>query len=472
MRTALLAAVLALLYLATRGFFFNWDALYLARLLEQDDVANLFNPYRPLALLPYHLAWRIAPEGTGPLDAVTALNAILAGLAMALFWRLLARETASPGAALACTLATAFSTGFWIQAPGGKWYAFSTLLAVLSLLALHWWEERPEDRPRAAVTGAGLGLALLAHATLISLAVAVLSSFGRRPAARGTCAAVAFATVALGLGAMLAPALAKAPPGDLAALWRRDYEIRRQQEHPRWRLVQRLPLQVTGWPDPGSEVLGLPAWSTPAGAGALALLAGVLAATWRGDGRPVHRALWLFLPLHPAFLALTDSSNQNLLATLLPFWGLLAWPLARAPRPAVPTAMVLALGLGAFNYLACVAPTLRPEGNPWLAESRWFDRVLGADGLLLTRESLQGNYHRYVLGERALTLMPHNAGWVRQRLEKAAAEGRPVLLDPLILDRSDGWAPEPDQVTEALAPFVWAPAVRRPGQAPVLELLP
>jgi len=482
MRTATVAAALLVglsgLYLSTPGTVFNWDNLFLAEQLRAGDWGPLLTPYRPLSIVP-SLAWWSVLEGLAlgldPLAAQQVLGALLSAATIAGFFVLLQRDTGSTSSALLASLGVAVSMGFWFQATHPKWYGFTSLCLVGSLLALQRWSRKPASRARTALLGSLVGLAALVHGTLAALAAALVVVVERRLRWRHGLffLAVAALTAALGVAACLTAAGSVLPEGTLLETLRADARSRNLLSADLWRPVQRLPLLLTGAREPSGEVLGLPGWTHPLAPwvlGGLVVLAAALARRWR-EASPVRQALALFAGLHLAFLALVDPTNENLLAVLFPFWGLLSGVLGRRPLVASVTIGALALA----NYLLFVQPNRWPENNPHLQFVRQVDVWVGPEGLLVSRDSLRMRYCRYALGTRLIELQPRNAASLaraRQRLRQAAADGTRVVLDPCLHDLADGWAGEdPAALTtffqgtawEPLAPGTTVLRLRNPG---------
>ncbi len=478
MRTTALAVALLVglsgLYLSTPGTIFNWDNLFLAEHLRTGDWGPLLTPYRPLSIVP-SLAWWSVLEGLGleldPLAAQQVLGALLSAATIAGFFVLLHRETGSTPAALLASLGVAVSMGFWFQATHPKWYGFTSLCLVGSLLALQRWSRKPASRARTALLGSLVGLAALVHGTLAALAGALVVVVERRLRWRHGLffLAVAALMAALGVAACLTAAGALLPEGTLLETLRADARSRNLLSADLWRPIQRLPLLLTGAREPSGEVLGLPGWTRPLAPwilGGLTLLAAGMARGWR-EASALRQALALFAGFHLAFLILVDPTNENLLALLFPFWGLLAGILARSPR--VASAAILGLALG--NYLLFIQPNRWPENNPHLQFVRQVEVWVGPQGLLVSRESLRTRYCRYALGTRLVLVQPGNAASLLQagrRLRRAVAGGTRVVLDPSMHELADGWAsPDPAGLTAFFRGTAWEPLA--PG-LPVLQM--
>lgn len=442
------ALALAALYLSCRSVLFNFDTMQMATALHHDEVYRLFNPYRVLSLAPYFAAFQVLRFD--PLTLITTLNCLFSAAALGLFHRLLRRE--EDAAALIGTLGVAFSLGFWVHAAGGKWYGFSCLLLVAALWAIQSWLEEPTTR-RALTAGLLAGLAALGHSTLISVALAG-AILGRRR--WGVYAGAVLAALTAGYAGMFALSASDPKGGGAAKLIPELLAEHRERQLFRssaGTLLGRLPGMITGWRDPSGEVLGLPPRPLWPGLVAGAALAAVLA---RVPSRTLPRLLWTFLVLHLAVLAVADPLNENLLAALFPFWGLLACAL---PPRARPWALAAVVALGTWNLVTAVLPNHDPAQNPLYAETLEMRDLLQDGGILVHHPSLQGLYFTYFLGDRVLILDPATPSVEAQGRVRAALDpARLVLATPPVLE------------AEMLRSTTWTPYRERPGRPPVLRL--
>jgi hypothetical protein len=117
--------------------------------------------------------WTFLPLGPGVAWRMNLLSAVLAGLAIAIVYYLVFRLTGRSVPALVAALSLALGATFWEQATMADKYAFNALLVALLLyLALRWGEKRsPVALDLLALT---YGLSLTHHRTMVLFAPLLL----------------------------------------------------------------------------------------------------------------------------------------------------------------------------------------------------------------------------------------------------------------------------------------------------------
>jgi hypothetical protein len=117
--------------------------------------------------------WTMLPVGPTVAWRMNLLSAVSAGLAIVVIFQLIYRRTERPVPALVAALSLAFGTTFWEQATMADKYAFNALMVALVLaLALRWGKTRSATTLNLLVLT--YGLSLTHHRTMVLFAPALL----------------------------------------------------------------------------------------------------------------------------------------------------------------------------------------------------------------------------------------------------------------------------------------------------------
>lgn len=190
-RAAVLAALAALVYLATLSRNFSGDTIRYAVKAETQgmlagiDLYHLFN--QPLAWLAWQAA-RLAGWQERALVPIQVPNAVAGGAAVGLMFLLGRRLGLSARAATVAAAGLGASCAMWLLATDGEYVTPGLALGLLPLVLLYGAPAATLDRPSFALTlGGALALAGLAFQTNLLLVPVLLWALAQRrelPAAR------------------------------------------------------------------------------------------------------------------------------------------------------------------------------------------------------------------------------------------------------------------------------------------------
>ena len=418
----LCGAAAALFYLSFHSYFYNFDGVACAVAVELSDFKHLVHGNH----LAYGVVgwafvslWKLLGYRGAAMLPLQALNSLLGGAAVGVFYSALRRADIRRATALGCAAALALSQGLWLWSLEAQVYPLGVLAAALAL------RELLAREPRASRLGALQGLAVLGHVGHAMLAPAALFALRRR--GKGPLTEAVARYLAAG-AAVVVPAYALAGalavrPGSWAQarVWLLGSAALNHQKAFAWhgglslvglRAFAAMSLRVV------SDYLWAPAGAPRALCAALALIVLALAAAGAARARkpqasyePTLALLWL-ASYAALFLTWEPHTMVYRLSDLLPLWLLAALALSRAPWAAA----ALAATLGAANFAWGIAPVTDPAHNPDYQEAVWLRDALPPEAVVVVTG--QGQVYEPYFAH----LRPLNLYYWEERLPELSAE--------------------------------------------------
>ncbi len=427
----------ALFYLGCPSYRFNFDGVACAIAVELGDWRHLAHGNHVLFGVLGRLffdAWtRLGYHGRA-LPALCALDAILGGAGLAVFFQILRSLGLAFAESLIASLGLGVSAAYWIWSLEAQVYPLGVLFLLLT------FRELVKERPRPFRAALWHALAVLGHAGHVlflpaGLWLASRSSVGKRGAG----------AYALSLGALLVAGYAAAA---LFLIHPRSWPDLRI-----W-LLGSAALKVGGefhWHfAPGASSLSdwllavprlfadpLDPSRPPEWGWALGFLGAALAAlgAWRlardAPARPWAGAVFLWLGAYAClYLSWEPSTLVYRISDLPPLWVLVVFGARALSRRAQPLLAALSLGLGLYNGRYLIAPFETPSANASYAQALRLAKRTPPDAWIIT-SGIGSVYIPYFARRKTINRRYYEgrADALAERIASLLAKGEPVYWD-------------------------------------------